>query len=291
MATIGEWRMRLRQELQPVAGEFAATDADAILGEVLSARPTELTLRYREQVKPVDEAHLTALLVKRLSGSPLAYVLGHVEFYGLDFLCDERVLIPRPETEELVNVALRALPPPVSGTQPLVLEIGTGAGNIAVSLAHQRPDLRLIATDLSADALAVARENSRRHGEDRRITFIQTRTLDGFGPVPRFDLIVSNPPYIPADDPAVQPSVHDYEPHIALYAGADGTEILAELITQAHALLKPGGTLVCEIGFMQEQPLAALIARVPTWEAPVFHRSIAGFDRVLELRRLTTGLS
>jgi release factor glutamine methyltransferase len=291
MATIGEWRLRLRQELQPVAGEFAATDADAIIGEVLSARPTELTLRYREQVEAVDEAHLTALLVKRLSGSPLAYVLGHVEFYGLDFLCDERVLIPRPETEELVNVALRALPPPVSGTQPLVLEVGTGAGNIVVALARQRPDLRLIATDLSGDALAVARENARRHGEDCRITFIQARTLDGFGPVPRFDLIVSNPPYIPLDDPNVQRSVHDYEPHIALYAGRDGTEILSALIDHGRAILKPGGALVCEIGFMQEQPLAQIIARFAGWDAPIFHRSIAGFDRVLELRRLITGLS
>ncbi len=284
MATIGDWRARLRRELRTEAGEFAATDADAILGEVLAASPTKLTLRNSEIVSVEGERSLNALLSKRLGGVPLAYALGHVEFYGLDLLCDERVLIPRPETEEVVTIALKNLPASHPAHQFLVLDVGTGSGNIALAIAHERPDARVIATDLSADALEVARANRERHRLADRVRLIRAILLTAFPPGLNADLIVSNPPYVPDQDPEVQRSVHDHEPHLALYAGADGTEILSDLIDNARAVLRPGGALVCEIGYNQAGQIRDIVSRFSGWTDPVFHRSIAGFDRVLELR-------
>ena len=283
MATIFEWRARLRQELLSVSGEFAAVDADAILGEVLLASPTQLALRGSEPVESVEAERVAMMAQSRRSGRPLAYVLGHVEFYGLDLLCDERVLIPRPETEEVVTVALGALPAPAPGSRPLVIDVGTGSGNIALALAHERPDIRVIATDLSDEALEVARANRERHHLTDRVRLIRANSLTAFPAGINADLIVSNPPYIPADDPEVQRSVHDFEPHLALYAGSDGTEILRELIAGARGVLSADGALVCEIGYNQVQQLRSTISVHPGWGAPVFHRSIAGFDRVLEL--------
>lgn len=284
MATIGEWRARLRQDLHSVSGVFAPTDADALLGEVLSSSPTQLTLRSAEVLSAGDGARLHQLAQKRIAGVPLAYVLGHVEFYGLDLLCDERVLIPRPETEAVVTVALQALPAPTPGHRPLVIDVGTGSGNIALAIAHERPDVYVVATDLSADALDVAKANRERHALIDRVRLIRARSLTAFPQGLNADLIVSNPPYVPDHDPEVQTSVHDYEPHVALYAGSDGTEILGDLIDSARHVLRPNGALVCEIGYNQAEQICEIVKQYPGWSSPVFHRSIAGFDRVLELR-------
>jgi release factor glutamine methyltransferase len=165
----------------------------------------------------------------------------------------------------------------------MVFDIGTGSGNIAIAIAHTRPDVRVIATDVSVDALNVARDNARRHNLLPRFRFAAARSLSAFTPDVKADLLVSNPPYIPADDPQVQTSVHDFEPHVALYSGTDGTEILAELITQAPRFLCPCGVFVCEIGYMQSKPLRDIVAKHREWTEPVFHRSIAGHERVMEL--------
>lgn len=291
MATIGEWRARLRQDLHSVSGVYAPTDADAILGEILKASPTQLTLRSADEVIAEDESRIRQFILKRISGVPLAYVLGHVEFYGLDLLCDERVLIPRPETEAVVTAALKSLPMPTTGYRPLVIDIGTGSGNIALAVAHERPDAQVIATDLSANALEVAKANRERHGLTDRVRLVRARSLTAFSHGLNADLIVSNPPYVPDFDPEVQQSVHDFEPHVALYAGSDGTEILRDLIDSARQVLRPNSALVCEIGYNQVEQIREIVSRFPGWSAPVFHRSIAGFDRVLELRLLTAGLS
>lgn len=286
MASIGEWRTRLRHELRSASGEFAAVDADAIVGEVLNASPTQLTLRSAELASEADGQRIAVLAGKRASGMPLAYVLGHIEFYGLDLVCDERVLIPRPETEDVVTVALKSLPAPASNRHPLVIDVGTGSGNIALAIAHSRPDTRVIATDLSADALSVARINRDRHDLTARVRLVRARSLSVFPHALNADMIVSNPPYVPDDDPEVQRSVHDYEPHVALYGGPDGTEILHDLIVNAGAVLRPGGALVCEIGYNQAAQIREIVNQIPGWGDPVFQRSIAGFDRVLEIHRL-----
>lgn len=287
MSTIGEWRSRLRQDLHSVSGVFAPTDADSILGEVLSLGPTQLTIRSAENLSAGHEARLHQLVQRRIGGVPLAYVLGHVEFYGLDLFCDERVLIPRPETEAVVTVALRTLPAPSPGYIPLVIDVGTGSGNIALAIAHERPDVHVIATDLSANALEVAKANRERHGLNDRVRLVRAKSLTTFPHGLNADLIVSNPPYVPDQDPEVQQSVHDFEPHVALYAGSDGTEILSDLIDSGRALLRPAGAFVCEIGYNQAEQLRQVVSKFPGWSEPVFHQSIAGFDRVLELR-LTT---
>lgn len=284
MATIAEWRVRLRNDLHAASGDFAATDADSIIGEVLNASPTQLTLRSGETVTAGDEKQISLLASKRVSGMPLAYVLGHIEFYGLDLMCDERVLIPRPETEEVVNVALKSLPRFETGRTTLVIDVGTGSGNIALAIAHNRPDVRIIATDLSADALTVARINRDRHNLTDRVRLVRAKSLTAFPKGLDVDLIVSNPPYVPNDDPEVQRSVHDFEPHVALYGGSDGTEILKELISNAPSILIHGGALVCEIGYNQATQIREIVSQFSEWSEPVFHRSIAGFDRVLELR-------
>lgn len=291
MATIGEWRARLRQDLHSVSGVFAPTDADAILGEILKASPTQLTLRTGDGLTAEQESRIRLLIQKRISGVPLAYVLGHVEFYGLDLLCDERVLIPRPETESVVSVALKVLPGPTTGYRPLAIDIGTGSGNIALAMAHERPDVHVIATDLSANALEVAKANRERHGLNDRVRLVRAKSLTAFPHGLNADLVVSNPPYVPDYDPEVQRSVHDFEPHVALYAGSDGTEILSDLIDSSRRVLRPNGALVCEIGYNQAEQIREIVSRYRGWSAPVFHRSIAGFERVLELRLLTAGLS
>ena len=291
MATIGEWRARVRQDLHSVSGVYAATDADAILGEILQASPTQLTLRSADEVIAEDESRIRQFILKRISGMPLAYVLGHVEFYGLDLLCDERVLIPRPETEAVVTVALKSLPVPTRGYQPIVIDIRTGSGNIALAIAHERPDVHVVATDLSANALEVAKANRERHNLLDRVRLVRAKSLTAFPHGLNADLIVSNPPYVPDHDPEVQQSVHDFEPHVALYAGSDGTEILRDLIESSRHALRPNGALVCEVGYNQAEQIREIVRKYPGWSAPIFHRSIAGFDRVLELRILNSGLS
>jgi release factor glutamine methyltransferase len=285
MATIGQWRANLRQLLHFIAGPFAPGEADQILREVTGANATQLTLRHQDTLTRDQESTVVRLLTERQTGRPLAYVLGHVEFYGLDLLCDERVLIPRPETEELVDAALAALPPPVPGEQPLAIDLGTGSGNIALAMAHQRPDIRVIATDLSADALVVAAINISRHNLSDRIRLLQGASLDPFSRRPLANVIVANLPYIADDDLEVEPSVHDFEPHLALYAGELGTEILTDIIRDAPAVLKPGGALVCEFGLGQTGAIRGMVRNIDSWGEPIIHQDTAGIDRILEVHK------
>ena len=286
MTTIGDWRLSLRARLRPVAGDLAPYEADRLVSEVAGGGPTELTLRFRETLTAAQEARLTTLAAARLQGRPLAYVLGHVEFAGLDLLCDERALIPRPETEELVFIALESLPP-ASGRRLLVIDVGTGSGNIALALAQRRPDLIVIATDVSMEALALAKANRARTGLEARVHFVCGRSLTIIRPGSGVEMIVSNPPYVAPRDPNLDPSVHAHEPHAALFPGPVGTEAIAELVNQAGAVLRPGGGLVCEVGYDQGPAVRAMIQAVAGWDEPVLHRDMAGIERVLAVRRLT----
>jgi release factor glutamine methyltransferase len=285
--TIGEWRRELRERFRLVSGEPAAYEADRLIGEVVGAGPTELTLRHREPVSDGAARRLENLVADRLRGRPLAYVVGHVEFCGLDLLCDERALIPRPETEELVDIALQCLPPPRTNAHPLAIDVGTGSGNIALALAHRRPDLRVIATDISAEALALAPANRVRTGLSERVHFVLGYSLAGFRGAGTADLVVSNPPYIVPGDPYLDRSVADHEPATALFAGPTGIEIVAELVGQSPPILRPGGALVCEIGYDQGAAVRLLVGRDPLWGPPVLHRDLAGIERVVAVRRLT----
>lgn len=198
----------------------------------------------------------SAWIERRAAGEPIQYILGECEFYGLPFRVTPDVLIPRPETEHLVEAALA-----LANRKTLrgILDIGTGSGAIAIALAHHLPDAQLTATDLSAAALALAQENAERVGVAKQIRFLQGDLL---APVPDdvFDLIVSNPPYIPISDREhLSVEVRDHEPALALFAGDDGLEVYNRLIPSAHAALASGGFLSVEIGHGQRDGLQRLL--------------------------------
>ena len=215
------------------------------------------------------------LILRRLASEPIQYITGEQEFYSLTLHVSPAVLIPRPETEFLVEAVLAELDP---ASHFQILDVGTGSGAIAIALAHHLPNAHVTATDISSAALAIASSNAARHHLSSRIRFVEADLLDFSnlfilsegaaaeveGPAPplsAFDAIVSNPPYVPAADRAtLHPQVRDFEPAAALFAGPDGLEIYRRLIPQARAALKPGGLLALEIGYGQRDAVAALLA-------------------------------
>ena len=285
MKTIAELRRETTARLHAVAGNLAPFEADRLIGYLMNCGPTELTLRAAASLTASQERQLDALIADRLTGRPLAYVIGHVEFYGLDLLCDSRALIPRPETEELVAAALDHLPEPPAVIRPLVIDVGTGSGNIALALAHQRPDVRVIATDVDLGALSLADENRRRLSLSGRVMLLGGRSLTMFRRARVVDLIVSNPPYVVPGDPNLDRSVIDFEPHVALFAGPSGLEILFELLAGGEALLKPGGWVVSEMGYDQGNEIRGFLLNRPGWDEPVIYRDLAHIERILTVRR------
>ncbi|HVF42146.1 MAG TPA: peptide chain release factor N(5)-glutamine methyltransferase [Pyrinomonadaceae bacterium] len=222
---------------------------------------------------------------RRAAGEPSQYIKGSQEFYGLDFEVNENVLIPRPETELLVETALELL----KGTRaPLVCDVGTGSGCIAVSLTHTRADARAVALDVSPAALEVAARNAGRNGVADRIDFFVSDCFDALAPDgragARFDLVASNPPYIAEDDlESLQREVRDHEPRVALTPGGDGLSVIRRLVSESPRHLKPGGHLLVEIGFDQHEHVAALVdARV--WTLLDIHKDLQGIPRTVALR-------
>jgi len=219
-----------------------------------------------------DEAtHLAALIARRLAGEPVAYIIGRREFYGLDFAVDANVLIPRPETELLVELALERLPP-----RGRVLDMGTGSGAIAVALAHARPDAAVTALDVSAGALAVAARNAAANGATVR--FLQS---DWFGALTdeSFDLIVSNPPYIASGDRHLSEGDLRFEPAGALTDHADGLSALRRIVGGAPAHLVPGSWLLMEHGYDQSEAVQALLTAAGWQDVQSWH-DLAGIARV-----------
>jgi release factor glutamine methyltransferase len=205
--------------------------------------PVDLIRRYGE------------LLLHRYNGEPIQYITGETEFYGLPFHVTRDVLIPRPETEHLVEKVLELA---ANFEQPRIVDIGTGSGAIAVALAHKFPQAKITAIDLSAPALAIARENAKRNG-------VALRFLEGDLLVPvaaeKFDFIVSNPPYVPESDrETLSVEVREYEPALALFAGDDGLEVYRRLIPAAYNALTPNGFIVLEIGYGQAPAVTELLA-------------------------------
>ena len=285
MTSIHQWRRTLSARLKPVAADLAAFESDCLLGRVLECGPTELTLRAQDQLTPEQETLVEGYLERRLTGIPLTYVLGRAHFYGLELISDSRALIPRPETEEIVQIALDCLPPPSRERRPLVVDMGTGSGNIALAIAHARPDLRVIATDIELPALALADENRKRLNLTAQINLVAGRSLSMFRNTRMIDMIVTNPPYIALDDPNVERSVIDHEPHVAVFAGPSGLEIIIELLVQAAPRLVPDGWLITEIGYDQGEVLRAGLGSRPEWHKPIFKCDLAGIERIMAIQR------
>jgi len=266
--------------------ESPRLDAELLLRHVLGMNQAEFYLHIDDAIRPDLELGLWPLLQRRARREPLAYITGHKEFWSLDFTVTPDVLIPRPETELLVEAALeRTRPMP---TSPLkILDIGTGSGAIAVCLAKELREAQISAVDISSAALQVARENAERHGVADRIRFAQG---DLFGPLAEergsFDLILANPPYIRSGDLAeLAPEIREWEPIVALDGGADGLDIYRRIVSQCRGHLANEGHLMFEIGDAMAKAVEQIIAGAGGFETAALLRDYAGKDRVIATRK------
>jgi release factor glutamine methyltransferase len=232
-------------------------NAEHLLAYVLGRTRMELYLEFERPLNESELAPLRELVRRRGEGEPLQHLLGTVEFCGHTFLCDKRTMVPRPETEELVELLGSMLPAP--GSQLRLIDVGTGSGVIALSLAAKFPEAEVFGVDVSEDALALARENADRLGLTGRVQFSQGDLLEKISE--RFDLVVANLPYIAMHDrPSLSPEVlHD--PEVALFGGERGDEMVRALIEQAPAHLRPGGLLALEIGIGQADALRDFLSQ------------------------------
>jgi release factor glutamine methyltransferase len=234
--------------------ESPRLNAEHLLAHVLKQKRIELYLEFERVLTEEELAPLRELVRRRGQGEPLQHLLGTVEFAGRVFLCDKRALVPRPETEHLVELLKSQIPDPKSE----ILDVGTGSGVIALSLAANFPNANVTATDISDDALALARENAERLGLMNRVEFLAGDLLLYVNHV--YDLIVANLPYVAAVDRAALSREVLHDPEIALFGGERGDEMVRKLIEAAPAKLKPGGLLALEVGLGQADDLAALLA-------------------------------
>jgi release factor glutamine methyltransferase len=242
---------------------------------------------YVQFDRPLDQAELAAIrdsVRRRQTGEPVAYIVGKKEFFGLELAVDARVLVPRPDTETLVDEALARLAErPPEAPAPRIADVGTGSGAVAVTLAKQRPTAEVLATDISAEALEVARENARRHGVT--VTFLEGDLEAPLAPHAPLDLIAANLPYIPTGDLAGLPPEVRHEPRRALDGGADGLALVRRLVVAAaSALLAPGGALALEVGAGQA-PSAAELCRAAGLTDVRLRRDLGSIDRVVSGRR------
>jgi release factor glutamine methyltransferase len=258
-------------------------NAELLLARSIHLSREELYIRLQGQVGEEERKTLEGLIRRRASGEPLQYILGHQEFWSINLKVDPRVLIPRPETEHLVEEALSILTKISSQNIPSVLELGTGSGAIAISLAREVRNIFLVATDLSGEALMVARENSKQAGVFEKIGFVRGDLLAPFHPGESFDLILSNPPYL--SDSGIRDlsrEVRDHEPISALKGGKDGLQFYRRLISQIPSYLKWGGWLLLEVGSHQAGTVSEMIEAEGCFRKPEKVRDLAGIERVVK---------
>ena len=259
----------------------ARRDAETLLLHVIRSERAALLVHWKEVLDEAEAARYIELIDRRRAGEPIQYILGETEFYGLPFHVTRDVLIPRPETEHLVEEVIELA---AQLSAPRIVDVGTGSGCIAVALAARLPHALLTATDLAAPALAIARQNAERNGVAGRIRFLRGNLL---APVAgeEFEIVVSNPPYVPtADRASLAVEVRDYEPPLALFAGPGGHDAYRALIPQAFAALVPGGYLALEIGHGQSEPVRALLDSAGFTEIEITP-DLQGIPRVYVCRR------
>ncbi len=247
-------------------------EAESLLCSVLGCERVRLIARAEEAVDSSRARSAHARFARRRAGEPVSYITGWREFYGLALRVTPEVLIPRPETERLVELALERLPAPAR-----VLELGTGSGAIAIALATERPGLGIVfATDVSEAALALARRNARDHGVE--IAFVLSDWFDALGPE-QFDLIVSNPPYVAAGDAHLERGDVRFEPRLALVGGGDGLDCLRKIAADARTRLRVGGWLLLEHGYDQKDRCVELLLELGYADVGDF-QDLAGWPRV-----------
>lgn len=233
-------------------------DAELLLSDLLGLPRIQLYTNFDRPLVSEELEEFRARVKRRAAGEPIAYILGSVEFWTLDLAVDPRVLIPRPDTETLVRAALDRLPLDAEGR---LVDLGTGSGAVALSIASERPGLTVAATDISPDALEVAAENACRNDLANRVAFFQADLFNGLDESwTDLDMVVSNPPYIgERERPDLSRSVLDFEPELALFSGDDGLDLIRRLILDARDALKSGGHLLLEIGYAQGPAVASLL--------------------------------
>jgi release factor glutamine methyltransferase len=261
MRTIADARAWAAKELKEAAVDDPALIADLLLGFVINCERVRIISHPEERIPHDAFSNFQNLVFRSAKGEPVQYITGNREFYGLDFRVTPDVLIPRPETELLVESAINLIKSG-SALGDRFIDIGTGSGCIAVAMAHEIPHATGWAVDVSGSALEIAHENARVHGVSDRISFVRGDLLEYFSCSPIFDLILCNPPYIARKDYGSLPScVRDYEPHRALFGGESGLEIYERLAPQAASRLVPGGYVLLEVGAGQADDVALLIKR------------------------------
>lgn len=270
--------MRLQSGPHP---ERAQRDAETLLLHLIGKNRAWLLAHLDDDFGGCKSIGFAQLIDRRLTGEPIQYIVGECEFYGLPFCVSHDVLIPRPETEHLVENVLELA---AGFERPRIVDVGTGSGAIGVALAHHLPAAQITATDLSAAALQVARGNAKRNGVAERIRFLEGDLLT---PVAgeQFDFVVSNPPYVAsADRESLAVEVRKYEPEMALFAGASGLEIYARLAPPAFEVLAPDGFVLFEIGYGQADAVARILTAAE-FSHVEFTPDLQGIDRVIMARR------
>jgi release factor glutamine methyltransferase len=282
--TVGRLLTWTTEYLKRRGSESPRLDAEVMLAHVLDWQRVELYTHFTDEVPEGPRSRFRDLVRRRSEGSPVAYLVGRKEFYSLAFEVSPAVLIPRPESEFVV-VELLSVTKGLESTR--AVDVGTGSGCLAIASAFRNPGARFVAIDASEEALAVARKNAAKHGVADRIDFRLGDRLEPVSGEEPFDVVISNPPYIPtADITGLEIGVRDYEPHLALDGGTDGLAMVRGLVEQAIPLLKPGGHLILEIGTAQEKPVRGLIEAHPEFRlAPTIHDH-AQHPRVIRATRM-----
>jgi release factor glutamine methyltransferase len=276
-----------RQRLRAAGISPVESDLDArLLAQHVLGWSTERFLADAQTTEPQGfGSRFDTLVERRATREPLAYIVGTREFWGLDFEVTPAVLIPRPATELIVEAILDRFPD--RHAELTIADVCTGCGCVAVALAHERPAARVVATDISNDALAVADRNAARHGVGDRIELRHGDLLAPLHGRTGFDAISANPPYVvDGARPALQPEVRDHEPAVALFGGADGLSVLTRLVGDAPAHLRPGGWLVFEFGFGQDVEVEQLVRSCAAMELVEIRRDLDGIARTVVARRV-----
>ncbi|MBW1916504.1 MAG: peptide chain release factor N(5)-glutamine methyltransferase [Deltaproteobacteria bacterium] len=262
--------------------------AEVLLAHCLGRGRLALYLQHDQPLSTAELANFKELIRRRLAGEPTQYITGHQEFWSLDFLVNPAVLIPRPETEILIDTVLKQVQQPdFPLAQGPLLDLGTGSGVLAIVLARELPVARFVALDLSAAALAVAQENARRHQVVERIGFIRGDLFQPLAPRPTFSVIISNPPYVPTREWQHLPrEIRHYEPRAALDGGPDGLAVIRRLVSEAHQYLIPGGLLALEVGQGQASAVLDLLLQQGAYAPAETRYDYQKIQRVVFARRL-----
>jgi len=275
--TISEWILYAAGLLEAEAIHAPRLTAEVLLAHALGTGRSHLFAHFGDTVEPEFAARYLAFVGERLAGKPTQYITGRQEFFGIEFLVTPTVLIPRPETELLVEIAIEK-----SSGSERVVDVGTGSGSIAVAFKTNRPNTHVIATDVSSAALAVASGNA--HRLNANIEFIHGDLLEAFARR-SVDMVLSNPPYVPLEDlPGLQREVREYEPAEALFAGPDGLDCYRRLIGQTARVLRPGGWMVLELGYNSRSAVLEMLSTEEWDEAEIFP-DLAGIPRIVAVTK------